>query len=296
MPTGIVNPRAKVEYDYSLDGLDSTNSLVTWKTVLKETSPTRKDLIYLSEYDGSAATATETWLYSIQPVLGSSYVTEPDGGSVVETYGGDTGNVYWSQGLVTKMEKSDGTVVERIWAENKPNGLPIMYSGVNPYIKTEFTSVKDAGGTLVKTAIKDYTYDKNGNVTQVAEYDWVAYSSVPGHPGAPTGIPGGATVKRVTVNTWYSPTPDASSTSFDSDAYNQTSSPRLRNVIESSEARSDFSTGTALSRTENFYDNTTTTGNLTSQISWDSTKGAISRPLRHPNQDCVRHVRSTDDR
>ena len=43
----------------------------------------------------------------------------------------------------------------------------------NPYVKTEFTSIRDGGGNLSKTAIKDYNYDKNGNVTQVREYDWV---------------------------------------------------------------------------------------------------------------------------
>ena len=49
----------------------------------------------------------------------------------------------------------------------------------NSYVKTEFTSIRDVGGTLTKTAIKDYNYDKNGNVTVVKEYDWVDYSSVP---------------------------------------------------------------------------------------------------------------------
>jgi len=70
---------------------------------------------------------------------------------------------------------------------------------VNSYVKTEFISVKNASGTLDKTAIKDYTYDKNGNVTEVDEYDWTAYGNVPRTSGKPTGLPSGATPIKVTV-------------------------------------------------------------------------------------------------
>jgi len=171
---------------------------------------------------------------------------------------------------------------ERVYNNNTPHGIQFPPS-TNIYAKYEFTSLRDAGGTLTKTAIKEYNYDKNGNVTQVKEYDWVSYSSVPRDGNnRPTGLPAGATPTRVTVNTYYSPTPDASdSTTFDADTYSKATSPRLRNALESSEVRN--SGGTAMSRTEAFYDNATTTGNLTTQKSWDSTKGAISRPLSGTN-------------
>jgi RHS repeat-associated protein len=150
-------------------------------------------------------------------------------------------------------------------------------------VKTEFVSVKDAAGNLVRTAIKDYNYDKNGNVTQVAEYDWVAYSSIPRDAtGKPAGIPGGLTPKRVTANTYARATPDASDTTTDDpDVYHKTTSPNLRNAIESSEARTDLSgsLASAASRIEYTYDNPATTGNLITEKSWDSTKGAVTRPL-----------------
>ncbi|MGH9967665.1 MAG: hypothetical protein ACREBG_07495 [Pyrinomonadaceae bacterium] len=50
----------------------------------------------------------------------------------------------------------------------------------NFYAKTEFISISNAAvpPQLVKTAIRDYTYDKNGNLIQLAEYDWVPYGDV----------------------------------------------------------------------------------------------------------------------
>ena len=179
-------------------------------------------------------------------------------------------------------------MVERLWLQNIPYGMTPQpgywtNTGVNTYVKTEFRSIRDAGGSLVKTAIKDFTYDKNGNVTQVAEYDWVAYSSIP-HDinGKPTGIPGGLTPKRVIVNTYYNQTPDASNTTTDDPyVYHKTTSPNLKKAIESSETRLDVGAGTVLSRTESVYDNPATTGNLIAERSWDSTKGAITRPLEY---------------
>ena len=96
--------------------------------------------------------------------------------------------------------------------------------------------------------------------------------------------------KRVTVNSYYSPTPDASDTTTnDPDAYNKPTSPNLKSAIESSEARSDFSAGSVISRAESFYDNPSTTGNLTTERKWDSIKGGISRPLSAGNSISVTH-------
>ncbi|HYE74520.1 MAG TPA: hypothetical protein VEF04_14370, partial [Blastocatellia bacterium] len=66
--------------------------------------------------------------------------------------------------------------------------------------------------------------------------------------------------------------------------------PNIKRAIESSEVRSGLSTSDVLSRTESFYDNASTTGNLTEQKSWDSTKGAISRPLGSGNSISVSHT------
>ncbi|MGH9754034.1 MAG: hypothetical protein ACREA2_14755, partial [Blastocatellia bacterium] len=269
---------AQAGYQYEYDGDDS----LSWSQVIKN-HVTRKDLAYQHEYDGSSTPVTETWQYSIHPLSGFTII-EPDGGVLRERHDDK------EHSIVT--EKPDGSVIERIWRENIPVGDAIAeFTDVNPFVKTEFTSIRNSSGALVKTAIEDYIHDKNGNVTQVAEYDWVDYGSVPRDGGGkPTGVPGGLTPKRVTVNTYYNPTPDAlNTTTDDPDVYHKPSSPNIKKAIESSEARSDFSAGSAISRAESFYDNPSTTGNLTLVRNWDSTKGGISRPLSAGNSISVTH-------
>jgi RHS repeat-associated protein len=273
LPTG-----AQASYSYSHDGDDN----LVWKTVL-ENAVVGKTLSYQSEHDGSSSQVTETWSYGGY-YLGNSFVRGPDGGESRERFYPLHGGEPWKRGLAYKSERPDGTVIERIWQTNPPFGA----SDMNPYVKTEFTSVKDAAGTLVKTAIKDFSYDKNGNVTRVTEYDWVDYGSVPRDgSGNPTGIPVGI-YARATINTYYSPTPDASNnTTDDLNVYFKGTSPNLRNAIASREVQSGLSGAAA--RTEFFYDNALTTGNLIEQKSWDSTKGAVTRPLTTANSISVTH-------
>jgi RHS repeat-associated protein len=285
---------ARATYQYYHDGHDQLQS-----SEVLQNHPTRRELTYKREYDGTSTSTTEVNEYraadfnTCAPYLFCGEVRTPDGGSTKD-YITNTGA--WDRKLVYKTERPDGTVVERIWQQNVPYSMsvPLGWAGVNSYVKTEFVSVKDAGGTLVKTAIKDYSYDKNGNVTQTVEYDWVAYASVPRSGGVynrPTGIPAGATVKRVTANTLYHPTPDASNNSTDDpDVYHRTTAPRLRNVVESTEVRPNLSGGAAVARTEYFYDNPSTTGNLTEQKSWDSTKGVLTQPLSPTNSISVTHA------
>ncbi|HKO45275.1 MAG TPA: DUF2341 domain-containing protein [Pyrinomonadaceae bacterium] len=228
-------------------------------------SPTRKELTYQREYDNDTSVATETWLYSISPNSGST-ITNPAGGVLLETSN--------SSGYVYKSVRPDGTKLERIWAVNSP------YAGYadNPYVKTEFTSIKNAAGNWDKTAIKDFNYDKNGNVTAVREYDWVSYGSVQRNGNdQPTGVPGVATLKRVTTNAYYNSTPDASDVSTDDpDVYHKATSPPIKNALAFSEV-SDGSQ--VLSRSESFYDDPSTTGNLIQQKSWDASKGGYTNPL-----------------
>ena len=275
LPTG-----AQAAYQYSLDGQNN----IFWWELLKGVVK-RKDLTYLREYDGTSTQTTETWNYFTP----TATIESPDGGQMIDYHYPDVVTTpRWQQNLSYKSQRADGTVVERIWQPNTPAGTGL---DMNAIIKTEFTSVKDSIGNLVKTAIRDFNYDKNGNVTQVADYDWVDYSTVPRDAdGKPTGIPAGASPRRVSVNTYYSPTPDASDSSTDNpNVYHKQTSPQLRGAIESSEARSGFSSGQALSRTEFFYDNATTTGNLIQQTSWDSTKGGITRPLTTSTSISVSH-------
>ena len=287
-PTG-----AQTQYQYNLNGQNGPGMNFLWRDVLNN-SVTQKTLTYQQQYDGASTPVTETWTYNPEVIGGNGGITNPDGGIVKQ----------WNSAHRNyRTENPDGTTTEKIWQANRPQNFSSSsafdeYTGVDPYdpqrinsfVKTEFTSIKDASGNLTKTAIKDYNYDKNGNVTRVAEYDWVDYASVPrgGLFNLPTSIPASAVLKRVTTNTLARSTPDASdSTSSVADSYWNSTAPNLRNAIASTE----ISNGTSLlSRTELTYDNAGTTGNLTQQKSWDSTKGAYSNPLSGANSISVSSV------
>ena len=223
---------------------------------------------------------TETWTYGINEQFGSGSITSPDGGTTSQSFvvGGSAGCASWNCGLVYLTVNPDGSKVEKIWAQNHISG----FGADNPYVKTEFTSIKNAAGSYVKTAIKDYSYDKNGNVTRVAEYDWLDYASVPRTSGMPTGIPYGAMPFRVTTNTYYNATADASqSPTGDGNVYWYQSSPLWKNAIAAGEIADG--SGNIKSRTEFSYDNYSSTGNVTQKRSWDSSKGAYSNLLMTSN-------------
>jgi RHS repeat-associated protein len=267
---------AQASYQYEYDGDD----FLGWHEAL-DNYTTRKDLAYQREYDGSSTPVTETWLYTLHPFF---TIIGPDGGFLRETHD--------LKGKSIRTEKPDGSVIERIWQENIPAGEDIPeFTDVNPFVKTEFTSIRNSSGALVKTAIKDYTYNKNGNVTQVAEYGWVDYGAVPRVGGGlPTGIPTevATTRARFTTNNYYSPTPVTSdNTTDDPDVYHKSTSPNLRNAIKSSEVAPNIFT--VYSLTEFFYDNPLTTGNLVEQKGWDSTKGSFTRPLTPTNSISITH-------
>lgn len=269
---------ATATYQYDRDGESNIHSVL----VLQD-YPTRKDLTYQREYDGTSTPVTETWLYSIDEFTGQ--VTAPDGGVSREHFGltGYIGKVAY------KSERPDGTVIERRWANNVPKDTPNSEEGdVNNYVPMEYTSIRNAAGALSETAIKTFKYDKNGNLTEVKEYDWVDYSTVHDTSGNPTWSVTGATLKRTTLNTYNSPTPDATDkTTDDPDSYHKPTSPRLRNAVASTEAKAGATT--VVSRAEFTYDSATTTGNLTKQTGWDSTKGAYSNPLAATNSISVSH-------
>ena len=275
MPSG-----ASANYQYKMDNQSGSGQQADW--VLKN-APTRKDLNYNLEYDGSVTPApTETSLYSISESF--AQITSPDGGITKQWF---TDTDLPGGGLVYKTEGPDGSVVESIWKENRPYLPPgvTIYVGerVNSYLSKEFVSIRDAAGTLVKTAIKEYRRDKNGNLLQQSEYDWAPYSSVARDgSGNPTGsVPVDALLQRVNTMSYYCATPDASDTTTnDPESYDKATAPLLRNAPASAETGDGSQT---LARTEFFYDNALSTGNLTQQKSWDSTKGGYSNPLSPGN-------------
>ena len=260
---------AHVAYDYKLDGEGILQSNVNTTRAL-ENSPRAKTISYQAEYDGVSSPVTEAWNYNIS--RSGSCVTAPDGGATCQDHG-DVSYENKSNGLVFTISNPDGSRVERDWQHNYPIGFDPSYSA-NPYVKSEFISIKDAAGVnFTKTAIKDYNYDKNGNLTRVKEYDWVPYSAVHDAGGAPLWNAARPTVVREKVDTYNSPTPDATdATSSSSNAYYNGSAPLLRSAIASTEVRAGALTS---SRSEFSYDSPTTTGNLVETRTWDNTRGPL---------------------
>ena len=230
----------------------------------------RRDLTYQSQYDGGSVPVTETTRYNSISTSGS--VLTPDGGSHGET------NNLSSQfhGYTRRITNPDGSVTEKIWAKNEAPG--VAGYPVNAYVKTEFTSIPDAGGSLVLTLTKDFDYDKNGNILEIREYDWVPYNNIPRQYGTASGLPGGLTLKRKTVNTYYNPTPIATDATTDSpNHYAKPTAPKFLNLVKSTEIQDG--SGTTVSRSEFVYDDflttgTVTNGNLTKALTWDNTKQA----------------------
>jgi RHS repeat-associated protein len=263
---------AEATYTYEIPSVSST----AYASDVLENKATERSLEYTEQYDGGSTSRTEVTTYSASQTTSS--LTNPDGSSSNDVKYFDTSSAAWNNGLSYKTSQSSGAKTERIWKQNMPHGFTgyEIPGGANSFVKTEFTSIADSSGSPSLTAIKDFECDKNGNVTKITEYDWVAYSSVPRTDDQPTGIPSGATVKRVTLNTYYYQAPDSESTSSSSNTYENPSSPTLKNLLKSTEVQ-DASTNIK-SRSEFFYDDTSDTGNLTETRVWDSTKGALASP------------------
>jgi len=266
---------AHIDYQYAQDGSQPYSAT---PDVLRN-SPTSKVLTYNQEYNGTSTPVTETWSYGITQ-WGSS-VTAPDGGTTTTDFF-DTSAASWGSGLTYRSVGPDGAKTETIWARND------LATGIasNSYPKTVFTSIKNASGTYVKTAIKDYKYDKNGNVTRIAEYDWLDYQSVPRDgQGLPTGIPS-VSPTRVTVNTYFNSTPDATQFAGSStNVYWSSGSPRVKHSTASTEVRRILTGGAEdpVTRVDYTYDNAAAPANLTQMRTWDSTKGAYTSSLTAGN-------------
>lgn len=255
---------------------DNSNG-IRWDEVLENYVST-KTLSWTDESDGSPVSETTSFLLSQT----RADVTGPDGGTTISFFNPKNGN---QPGLVYRIEHTDDTVVERIWADNIPFGANVSPTN-NPFIKTEFRSLADNNGNLVKTSARGFTYDKNGNVTRVDEYDWMAHGVIT-RDGAGKAIgfaPDNTKLKRVTTTAYYYPTPDSSSGADDPDVYHKGTSPPRKNAAASVEVQA---AGTIQSRTEFTYDDASSRGNLTLERKWDSTKGAL--PLTDSNSVRVSH-------
>ncbi len=288
---------AVAEYSYYFDNV--TGSSVSAEDVILN-RPIEKELHYDLEYDGGTTATTDTWvytpitLYNALPNLIGMKVTGPDGSETTEHYATDSlvgpptipAHV---RGESYKMEGPDGSKVEKFYTSNVPVN-PNQLNKANRYVKYEFSSPKDASGNFTQTAIKEFTQDKNGNTTEVKEYDFVTYSTVPrDSDDRPTGLPSGISsyLKRISQTEFYNPVPEASAADYsDADSYHLASSERLLRLAKSSEIQD--ASATPKSRSEITYDYTnydssnTKAGNPTETKTWDSFKGGQTRAYSNP--------------
>ena len=256
---------ARATYDYRQDntGLITSADFVLWNAI------TRKQLAYRAvEADGDR-TVTETWNYRISPSL-SAVVTAPGGGKTLETF---------SDGLLTRRVRcpetrisanggdcqTPSTVTERIWEFNVPDvpGSSALKTA-NPRVKRELTTLT---GTAAVTAVKDFAYDRNGNLTRLDEYDW-------GTPprdthGQPTlGRLSSADLRRRTRHTYHR--------NALSDVYHKATSPRLKTARASTEVLAGGVTRQSYRQFVYDGDDAATTGNLKAERIWDSGRGSFS--------------------
>ena len=282
----ILPSTAHINYTYALDAQPGIG--IFTKDAL-DNRIIAKSLSYQNEHDGVTEPITENSYYDI--VVGSGgTITNPDGSTSSEAIW----PAGWRAGRSVATVGPDGTKVEKYWEQSCLTTCNNSISfGVNPNLKADFTFVNE-GGSFNKVAIKEYSYDKNGNITETKEYDWIPLTSITiprdGPNGPINGMPSGISsyLKRITRSTTFNETPNSTSPSFgDPDVYIYTSSPRLLRLPQSAEVLD--SSETPRSRSEMEYDFTnylggnTIGGNLTVTRTWDSTKGEHSKPLTAGN-------------
>lgn len=283
--------KAKVTYSYKLSGFSGSDSEsfpaddLRTDFIIERAGTISKKLVSHTEfYDGLSIPREEVWSYSIG--RRNSGVVAPNGSTNSQFYWDIVTDLH-KGGQVYKEIEPDGTIIERIWSNNYPSGFNYgSGSHLNAFVKTEFTTVTDAAGNPLLTAIRDFNYDKNGNLTNTDEYDWVPYSSLPrDSTGMVSGIPEGILPLRKKASTYFFPTPNAADlTTNSANAYWNPEAPSLRNLVEATEIKTG--SGSVVSRTEMDYDNLAipVRGNPTQVKTWDSHKNGLFQPYSNPLQ------------
>jgi RHS repeat-associated protein len=206
MPSG-----AQYKYSYNSDpGVGQILGFFSYDDDLVADPVIKKEIVH----DGQS----DIWTYDIPASEYHNYgsVTSPDGSTYTEYFNGSdtvlparTGTDGF--GGLTVRSTSNRAMTEKHWILNGGNGLtvpgvPGHIAQFNPVVDIEYTSILDTSGNRQLMTARKFDYDYNGEITQTTEYDWFDPSTVTfATTGAalPTGIPSGATIKRVTNNTYY---------------------------------------------------------------------------------------------
>ena len=173
--------------------------------------------------------------------------------------------------VVYRIDEPNGSVRKRLWSQNRvvPSNPHLNYYSQNAWVKRETQTVGNSAGVPALTKVTERTIDKNGNLLQSVDYDWVGYDS--------SGPEVGSTVKRTTQQIYYAESPDYASASDDPQAYwnvhyspLQAGQSRRLNAVQRKEVRDG--SGTIAAVTEFEYDDPYRTGNVTAEKRWDSVK------------------------
>ena len=262
---------AEIQYAYSMDsGTPFANSVLSPDDIPGETI-TKKTIVQ----DGP----DDVWTYVIWPDLGSASQTYVNDNSVVSenwyaqmaTMGSGFGGSYYGvSGLVYKTTKPF-MKVERHWSNLIFSGASLNSPGgtvaFNPVVDAEYTTLTDAQGNNLKMSAKTFQYDYNGNPTQTTEYDWFDPALVSrDSSGIPTGVPGGATVLRVTSNSYYNGAPSSASANVYAKRSISTGTPLILNAPQQTTLGSSI---VQFSYDGQAYGTAPTVGNLTTRKVWD---------------------------
>ena len=244
IPTG-----ARIGYRYSLD---EAPPLSVSLDIVKN-SVVERSITFSEEYDGQAREVTERTAYRIGP--DAAFVTHPDG-TVSESRFVSEDSATCDSGATLSSKGPDGSVTEYLWS----GGC------VNRYARARLRSVPNSAGVPTFTAVTETVLDRNGNVLEEKEYDWVPFSSVPRSGGRVSGLPGGMRLLRRKINTYHNPTPPDDGT---------IGSPplKVRNALKST--RLEDPSGAVVSYSEFEYDDASERANVTAARVWDSTKGPL---------------------
>lgn len=237
----------------------------------------------------------DEWLYSSNNFYPdapqSGMVTNPDGSFRQEWYF-PSNTAYGlccpgqNDGMRGQMIRSIDS--NRIMTERSYITLGGMYDtfgaaqnvAANALVDTEYTTLlAEDGQTRLKMSAKKFEYDYNGDLTKTTEYDWfdpVAYTNNQSEAKyeyleIPSGVPGNATVLRVTDNAYYNSPSDSVNNKYHKRTLGTTP------VVLGKPKSSVISLASvAKARSEFYYDSAF---NLTETRLWDSTKGTVSNPL-----------------
>src|SRR6266545_3951981 len=242
----MVTPQgATVNYDYSLTGV--------YKLDDSQRAPAETIVTKTVNHDGM----TDTWIYGVDTLTGSSSEVKGPDGSITTQYtyphdpglalslGGNDGKAGLVYRTVRKLGPDSSpiaqTTVERHWTklifsggyDHTVGGLV----GFNTVVDAEYTTVHDPSGGLAKMSARTFQHDYNGNVTQIIEYDWFDPSLVSRDAaGVPTGVPGSATILRVTTNNYYNPAASSTSANVYAKRVLPSGAPLILNAIQDTAA------------------------------------------------------------